>query len=66
MSRSRRLLLFLGVFSILLVALVAASAAAVQADLLRVRGHVVIGVASVGPLAAYLLLSLRYIVRVKG
>jgi hypothetical protein len=66
MSRSRRLLLFLGIFSILLVAMVAVSAAAVQADLLRVRGHVVLGVAAVGPLAAYLLLSLRYIVRVKG
>ena len=66
MSRARRLLLFLGVFSILLVALVAGSAAAVQADLLRVRGHVVLGVAAVGPLALYLILSLRYIARVKG
>lgn len=66
MASNRRWLLFLGVFSLLLVALVGGSSLLVQADVLRVRGHVVIGVASLAPLVAYLVLSLRYIAGVKG
>ena len=64
--RNRRTLLFLGVFSILIVALFVATSLLVQVNLLRVRGHVTIGIAGIGPLALYLVLSLRYIQRVKG
>jgi hypothetical protein len=63
---NRRLLLFLGVFSLLLVALVGGSSLLVQTDVLRVRGHIVIGLASLVPLVLYLVLSLRYIAGVKG
>ena len=63
---NRRMLLFLGVFSVILVGLFVATALLVQIDVFRVRGHVVIGLAGVGPLFAYLVLSLRYIQRVKG
>ena len=66
MRPNRRLLLFLGVFSLLLVVLVGGSSLLVQADVLRVRGHIVIGLASLGPLVLYLVLSLRYIAGVKG
>lgn len=66
MLANRRLLLFLGVFCLLLVALVGGSSLLVQADVLRARGHVVIGVASLAPLVLYLVLSLRYIAGVKG
>lgn len=66
MRSNRRLLLFLGVFSLILVILIGTSSLLVQTNVLRVRGHVVLGLASLGPLVVYLVLSLRYIAAAKG
>ena len=62
----RRLLVFLGVFSLLVFGLLVGSSLLVQADLLKTRGHVTVGIAGIPPIALYLVLSLRYILRVRG
>ena len=64
-AASRRVLLFLGVFSVLIVALSVATSLLVQTNVLRVQAHVTIGLAGLGPLVAYLVLSLRFIQRTK-
>ena len=64
--QSRRFLVFLGLFAILSLAIVVGSVGLVQVDVLRIRGHVTVGWVGLLPLVAYLLLSLRYILRTKG
>lgn len=60
---TRRLLVFLGVFALLSLALVAGSAALAGIDVLRVRGHVTVGWAGTVPVVLYVVLSLRWILR---
>ena len=62
----RRLLVFLGVFSLFSLALVAGSAALAGADVLRVRGHVTLGWAGFVPVTLYVLFSLGWILRHRG
>ena len=62
-ARPPRLLIFLGVFSTLLVLLLLATSAAVMAGVIRTEGHVTIGLAAALPVVAYQLLSLRHLLR---
>ncbi len=62
----RRLVLFLGLLSLLLVVALAATAGLVQAGILRPIGHGNLGWAAALPILAYLILSLRALLRARG
>ena len=59
----RRYVLFLGFFSILLLVLLGISAALVQAGSVRTPGHWALGWAAMVPMGAYLILSLRELLK---
>ena len=63
---SRRFLVFLGLFSILALALVVTTAGLAGANVLKVRGHVTLGWLALLPIAAYLVLSVRWIASQDG
>lgn len=63
---SRGLLVFLGVFSLLALALIAGSAALAGLDVLKVRGHVTMGWVGTVPVVLYVALSLGWILRHRG
>ena len=60
------MIVFLGVFSLLALALVAGSAALAGTDVLKVRGHVTVGWIGTVPVVAYVVLSLGWILRQRG
>lgn len=59
----RRFVIFLGLFSLLSVSLLIVSAGMVQTGVLRTIAHAVLGWGTALPLLAYLVLSLRLIIR---
>ena len=62
-NRVRRFVIFLGLFSLLLLGLLAVSAMLVQKGVVRTTGHWALGWAAVLPMSAYVVLSLRELVR---
>ena len=63
---NRRFIVFLGLFNLIAVAMLAGSAAMVQLGWMKTLAHRNVGWAAVIPLFAYLVLSLRLIVRLRG
>ena len=59
----RRFVIFLGLFSLLLLVLLGVSAAMVQNGSMRTPGHWALGWGAVVPMGAYFVLSLRELVR---
>ena len=59
----RRFVLFLGLFSLLTLGLLAASGALVEAGALQVKGHSVLAWVALLPMAAYTVLSLRELMK---
>lgn len=65
-TTSRRFIVFLGLFCLIVVVLLAGSAAMVQLGWMRSLGHRNVGWAAVPPLFLYLVLSLRFILRIRS
>jgi hypothetical protein len=62
----RRFVLFLGLFSLFALALLAASGELVERGVMHVKGHTVLAWSTLFPMAAYTILSLRELLKRPG